>query len=132
MSNNYKTLVLEKIDEYGRNLPEYSFCEILYSIMSACAKVNGGKFEKNDLINSMSDKEMYKAITIALNNDIEDNKEFIMKPKYDLRDNVDILAYADAEFWDTTLGTVHNIQNSFDRESIGRLEYIIIKKVKNG
>ena len=128
MTNNYKTLILEKIDEYGRNLPDYSFCEILYSIMSACSKVNGGKFEKNDLITTMTDKEMYKAITIALNNDIEEDRPFITKPRYDLKDNVDILAYADVDFWDSILKSVHDIQKSFDSKSVERLEYIIVKK----
>jgi hypothetical protein len=96
--------------------------------MSACSKVNGGKFEKNDLITTMTDKEMYKAITIALNNDIEEDRPFITKPRYDLKDNVDILAYADVDFWDSILKSVHDIQKSFDSKSVDRLEYIIVKK----
>lgn len=129
---NYKPLVLEKIEEFSRSVPEYSFCELLFSFISQYEKTTGKKFDKEDLLGgSTSDQLIYKCITSAIEKELKYSDKpvkVLSKPKYNLQDNVDILYTADLAYWNTTLSLIENVQKSFDKESKARLEYIIIKQ----
>ena len=57
---NYKPLIVDKLREYQKEFPEYSFCQILYSAVNVLRKQD--EFKKTDLLN-ISDQDFYTALS---------------------------------------------------------------------
>ncbi len=131
MTQNFRPLVLEKIEEFSRALPSYSFCEIMFAFLSQYERNTGTKFEKSKLMGEITDQELYTHISSSLERElkyVDRPKKILPKPKYDLQENVDILYTADLTYWNTTLELIEEVQKSFSKDSVSRMEFIITKQ----
>jgi len=69
-NTNYKPLFIDKLEEFSKELPEYSLCEIIHSVLTQLSK-NGVTVEsKGDLL-SITDKQLYSGICKSIKEEIE-------------------------------------------------------------
>lgn len=66
---NYRNIIIDKIDEFKKELPDYSFAQCIFAAIRhlECFK----DFTKSDLL-TISDEDMYTALEAALK--VETNK----------------------------------------------------------
>lgn len=70
---NYKPLIFEKLQEFSIKCPEYSFGEIVHSIMTQLSKKGIAVGTKGDFL-SISDEDLYTGICKALKEESADDK----------------------------------------------------------
>lgn len=75
---NYRNILIDKIDEFKKELPDYSFSQCIFAAIKQMECF--ADFKKSDLL-SISDEDMYTALEVALK--IETNKS----TKYEHRSN---------------------------------------------
>lgn len=71
---NRKPLIFEKLQEFANQNPEYSFGEMLFSIVNSCPtkiKLEG----KADLLN-ITDVQFYSGVDGAINNETKETEFF--------------------------------------------------------
>lgn len=62
---NYKPLIFEKIQEFFEGCPDYSFGEIVHSVVTQLSKKGISVDTKGDILN-VSDEDLYKCLCKAL------------------------------------------------------------------
>lgn len=74
MSNNlnYKPLIEEKIQEFFKQHPSYTYGDLLYSIW---ASMKGKRVEKKVDLRDVTDSEFYTALDMAIKREKNDDDE---------------------------------------------------------
>lgn len=69
---NYKPLIEEKIQEFFKQHPDYTYGELIYSI---CASLRGKRVEKKSDFMTLPDSEFYTGLDVAFKREQKEENE---------------------------------------------------------